>query len=125
MMADGSQRIIRSIQSGDEILDPLDGTPVRVAAVIEGPEYLPMWDVSAGGKTVRVTHDHPFLTRKGFKQARNLRLKDVEIVWEGEPSEKWRSGLALDEIQGLVLDGIATVQAPGAEKAPAVLFRQV
>jgi len=60
-----------------------------------------------------------------FRQARNLRLKDVEIVWEGPPSEKWRSGLALDEVRGLVLDGISTAQAPGADNAPAVLLNQV
>ncbi len=60
-----------------------------------------------------------------FKQARNLRLRDVEIAWEGPPSEKWRSALALDEVQGLVLDGVAAVQAPGADQAPAVLLDQV
>jgi hypothetical protein len=60
-----------------------------------------------------------------FKQARNLSLKDVEIVWEGPPSDKWRSALALDEVQGFTLDGIAASQAPGAEKAPAMLLNQV
>jgi len=60
-----------------------------------------------------------------FKQARNLRLKDVEIVWEGPASEKWLSALALDEVQGVVLDGIAAVQSPVAESAPAVLMNQV
>ncbi len=60
-----------------------------------------------------------------FKQARNLSLKDVEIVWEGPPSEKWQSALALDEVQGVTLDGIAAGQAPGAEKAPAMLLNQV
>jgi len=60
-----------------------------------------------------------------FKQARNLRLKDVEIVWEGPASEKWLSALALDEVQGVVLDGIAAVQSPVAETAPAVLMNQV
>jgi hypothetical protein len=60
-----------------------------------------------------------------FKQARNLRLRDVEIVWEGPPSGKWQSALAFDEVQGLVLDGVAAVQAPVAEAAPAVLLNQV
>jgi len=60
-----------------------------------------------------------------FKQARNLRLRDVEIVWDGPPSEKWRSALALEEVQGVVLDGISAVQAAGAESAPAVLLDQV
>ena len=60
-----------------------------------------------------------------FKQARNLRLRDVEIAWEGAPSEKWQSALALDEIRDVTLDGITAVQAPGAEKAPAVLMNLV
>ena len=60
-----------------------------------------------------------------FKQARNLSLKDVEIVWEGPPSEKWQSALALDEVQGVILDGIAAAQSPGADKAPAMLLNQV
>jgi polygalacturonase len=60
-----------------------------------------------------------------FKQARNLRLRDVEVVWEGPASDKWRSAVAFDEVQGLVLDGLAAVQAPGAEPAPAVLLNQV
>lgn len=60
-----------------------------------------------------------------FKQARNLRLKDVEIAWEGPHSEKWQSALVLDEIQGLILDGITAGPAPGADAAPAVLLNQV
>lgn len=60
-----------------------------------------------------------------FRQARNLRLKDVEIAWEGPASGKWRSALSLDEVRGVVLDGVTAVQAPGAEAAPAVRLNQV
>jgi hypothetical protein len=60
-----------------------------------------------------------------FRQARNLRLRDVEIVWEGPVSEKWQSGLAFDEVQGLVLDGVKASQAPGVETAPGILFHLV
>ena len=60
-----------------------------------------------------------------FRMARDLRLRDVEVVWEGPPSEKWRSGLAFEEVGDLVLDGVAAAQAPGAETAPAVLLHQV
>jgi len=60
-----------------------------------------------------------------FKQARNLRLRDVEVVWEGPASERWRSAVAFEDVQGLVLDGVAAVQAPGAESAPAVLLNEV
>jgi hypothetical protein len=60
-----------------------------------------------------------------FKQARDLRLKDVEVVWEGPGSPKWESGLAFAEVQGLILDGVRAVQAPGTGSAPAILFDQV
>ncbi len=60
-----------------------------------------------------------------FKQARNLRLRDVEVVWEEPGSAKWESGLAFEEVQGLTLDGVTAVQAPGAASAPAVLLHQV
>ena len=60
-----------------------------------------------------------------FKQARNLRLRDVEVVWEGPGSAKWESGLAFEEIRGLILDGVTAGQAPGAASAPAVLLHQV
>jgi len=60
-----------------------------------------------------------------FKQARDLRLRDVEVVWEAPFSPKWQSGLAFDEVRDLVLDGVRAVQAPGADAAPAVLLNQV
>ncbi len=60
-----------------------------------------------------------------FKQARNLRIRDVEVVWETPGSAKWESGLAFEEVQGLTLDGVTAVQAPGAASAPAVFLHQV
>ena len=47
-----------------------------------------------------------------FKQARNLRLKDVESAGEGAPSETWRSALALDE-------GMEALRDDGLRKAAA------
>jgi len=60
-----------------------------------------------------------------FRQARDLRLRDVEVVWEEPGSENWESGLAFDEVEDLVLDGVSSVQAPGNESAPAVRLNQV
>jgi hypothetical protein len=60
-----------------------------------------------------------------FKQARNLRLRDVEVVWEEPGSAKWESGLAFDEVKGLTLDGVTAVQAPGAASAPALVLHQI
>ncbi len=60
-----------------------------------------------------------------FRQARDLRLRDVEVVWEEPGSDNWASGLAFDEVEDLVLDGVRSVQAPGAAAAPAILLNQV
>jgi polygalacturonase len=87
-------------------------------------------DVSFENVKLTVAHDPEAAYDKAvhglvFKQARNLRLRDVEVVWEGPASEKWRSAVAFDEVQGLVLDGVVAVQAPGADAAAAVLLNQV
>jgi len=87
-------------------------------------------DISFENVKLTVAHDPGAAYDKAvhglvFKQARNLRLEDVEIVWEGPASEKWQSALALDEVQGLVLDGVTAVQSPGLDTAPAVLMNQV
>ena len=87
-------------------------------------------DVSFENVRLTVAHDPAAAYDKAvhglvFKQARNLRLRDVEVAWEGPASEKWRSAVAFDEVQGLVLDGVVAVQAPGADSSPAVLLNQV
>jgi hypothetical protein len=76
-------------------------------------------DVSFENVRLSIAHDAGAAYDKAehalvFKQARNLRLKDVEIAWDGAPSGKWRSALAFDEVRGLVLDG-----EPGHRDLPA------
>ncbi len=60
-----------------------------------------------------------------FRQARDLRLRDVEVAWEEPGSGNWESALAFDEVEDLVLDGVSAGQAPGSVSAPAVLLNQV
>jgi hypothetical protein len=60
-----------------------------------------------------------------FELARNLRLRDFEVVWEKPLYGKWRSALSFENVQGLVLDGVSARQAQSEGSAPAVLFRQV
>jgi polygalacturonase len=87
-------------------------------------------DVSFENVRLAIAHDPEAAYDKAvhalvFKQARNLRLKDVEIVWEGPGYDQWQSALALDEVKDVTLDGVAAAQAPGAEKAPAILMNAV
>jgi hypothetical protein len=60
-----------------------------------------------------------------FKQARNLKLRNLEIVWDKPEYGRWESALVLDEIQGLEIDGFQGRQAPAAEGKAAVVLRQV
>ena len=60
-----------------------------------------------------------------FQQVRNLRLKDVEVFW-GEPeSPRRESALYLEDIQGLILDGISGRPARANASAPAIVLNQV
>lgn len=56
---------------------------------------------------------------------RNLRLKDIEIVWDEPHLGDWRSALTLDDVHDAVLDGVRARQAPNAPDAAAVELRDV
>ena len=57
--------------------------------------------------------------------ARNIKLKDVEVIWDKPESDKWQSALYVEDVKGLELDGFSARQAkPGAE-TPALLLNKV
>lgn len=62
-----------------------------------------------------------------FKWAENLKLRDVEILWEGRDNPKWESALFLDEVKDLEMSGFKGRQAKTGQAgtAPAVLLNQV
>ena len=60
-----------------------------------------------------------------FELARNLRLKDFEVVWEKPLYNRWQSALSFEDIQGLVLDGVRARQAGDGGDAPAILLKRV
>jgi polygalacturonase len=41
-----------------------------------------------------------------LRHARNFTLKDVEIRWEKPESPTWNTGLGVDHVEGLLLDGV-------------------
>jgi len=55
--------------------------------------------------------------------ARNLNLKDVDVIWDKPASDKWRSALRLGDAQDIELDGFSGRQADAG--APAVEFTNV
>ncbi len=60
-----------------------------------------------------------------FKWAQHLSLRNVEIIWDKPESEQWRSALLLENVRGLVLEGLRARQALIGSTAPAVLFNRV
>jgi polygalacturonase len=58
-----------------------------------------------------------------FQYARNLKLKDVEVIWEKPESSKWQSALYFQDVSGLKVDGFAGAGAK--PDAPAIVLNQV
>jgi hypothetical protein len=58
-----------------------------------------------------------------FHYARNLKVRDVEVIWEKPESAKWQSALHFHDVSGLRVDGF--VGGPAKPEAPAILFNQV
>jgi hypothetical protein len=60
-----------------------------------------------------------------FEMAKNLKLKDIEVIWDKPESDKWESALYLEKIKGLELDGFRGRQAKFESDKPAVVLNQV
>jgi len=60
-----------------------------------------------------------------FRRVTNLKLKDVEVVWETPGLPSWRSALNLEDIHGLELDGVIASPLVAEQDVPAVALRQV
>ncbi len=87
-------------------------------------------DVSFENVKLTIAHDPKFPYDKAvdairFELARNLRLRDFEVVWEKPLYDKWRSAISFDNIRGLTLDGVTARQAHDGGAAPALLFKRV
>ena len=79
---------------------------------------------------ISIAHDPRFLYDKAvhaltFKQARNLRLRDLEIVWETPAYDRWRSAILFDQVEGLELNGFHGGPAPASGATSAVIFNHV
>jgi hypothetical protein len=60
-----------------------------------------------------------------FRHVRDLRLEDIEVVWEDVPSDQWGSALHLDDVDDLTLSGIRASSPPAAPAHAAVTLTQV
>lgn len=60
-----------------------------------------------------------------FRRARDLTLREVEVVWEQPGLAAWRSALNFEEVKGVVVDGFAGRGAWPSVDAPAIRFKEV
>jgi polygalacturonase len=58
-----------------------------------------------------------------FERVRNLRLRDVEVTWEGPAYDRWRSALYFEDVSGLELRGFSGRPARPEAGAAVVLDR--
>ncbi|MEW5900395.1 MAG: glycoside hydrolase family 28 protein [Acidobacteriota bacterium] len=77
-----------------------------------------------------IAHDPKFAYDKTvhaltFKQAKNLKLRNIEIFWEKPEFDRWRSALYLEDIRGLEVDGFVGRPARMEGEDAAVVLNQV
>ncbi len=81
-MADGSQKEIRDIARGDEILLS-NGQTAPAGTIWQGDEDGYYRIRTVNGLEVKASKTHPFLTSRGFKAAEDLvQGKDILMVWD-------------------------------------------
>ena len=95
---------------------------------IHGHVDSPLENVTFENVRLTVDSDPESPWKKGpnalvVENARNFRLKDVEIHWQGPVSEHWRSALTVENVQGLLLENVSA--GPAGGEAPAVVFKDV
>jgi hypothetical protein len=49
------------------------------------------------------------------RQARGLRLSNVEVNWERPYASTWQTGLLLDQVEDAILDRVEVQPAPGSK----------
>ncbi len=60
-----------------------------------------------------------------FRYARNLEVKDVEVIWDKPESAKWQSALSFEDVDGLTLNNFTGGPAKLQTETPAVILNNV
>ena len=108
-MADGTDRLITQLRKGDSVFNPVTGKPAKIVKLTAGPEKNPLIHVTVAGALVRVTENHPFMTKRGWVMARSLNAKDTVL----SGNRKWESVTKVEQgaagrlVVNLALEGSA------------------
>ena len=84
------------IRVGDRLYNPLSGRSFAVKRILVGPEEIPMVELGFDGHLLKVTQDHPVLTRDGMKRANTVRIG--EVIVDASGNEKVLHYVRLAEI---------------------------
>ncbi len=60
-----------------------------------------------------------------FRFARDLKVRDLQVIWEKPELNQWQSALSFQDVQGLNLDGFVGGPAKSQTDIPAVVFDRV
>jgi hypothetical protein len=60
------------VRAGDELWNPVTRRPAKVLRVVKGPEQEGLVEIVAGKRRSKVSADHPMVTRRGLKAARDV-----------------------------------------------------
>ncbi|NBO38399.1 hypothetical protein EBU99_07425 [bacterium] len=82
-MADGSLRRVDALKLGELVHNPITKTPARIAKLTIGPENKPLIHVTIGNAKVKVTDSHPFMSKRGWVVAKDLKLNDQVLSADG------------------------------------------
>lgn len=60
-----------------------------------------------------------------FKQVRNLKLRNVEVVWEFPDSKKWQSALSIEDARGVEIENFSGAPAFAGSVSAAIVLNRV
>lgn len=100
------------------------------ACLIHGHPESPLENVSMENVRLEIVSEADSPLQKSpnaltIDNAIDLRLKDFEIVWDTPAAPAFRSTLVVENVHGLVLDGVSAKPVPNGSTEPAVVLKSV
>lgn len=112
LMADGTEKRIADIETGDQVISDAAGIVLTVEDKVEGTEEEPMIRIADEAEhSLLITSGHPLCTTNGIRLARQLQLGDTVLTRDGSSvitglSEEMYTGKVYNLSVGLPEDGV-------------------
>jgi hypothetical protein len=103
---------------------------VKGSSIINGHQENPLTGIRFENVKLIMSEDPKAYFREAKhaiqgRYLKDLTLKDVSVAWQEPVSEKWRSALYLEDVDGLTLDGFKGKQGLNASHVPAIVIKNV